>query len=34
MLTEFSDLLTKPEHYVCVHRDGEIFVDLISPVPG
>jgi hypothetical protein len=32
MLTEFNDLLTNPEQYVC--RDGEIFFDLISPVPG
>jgi hypothetical protein len=34
MLTEFNDLLTNPEQYVCVCRDGEIFFDLISPVPG
>ena len=32
MLTEFNDLLTNPEQYVCVHRDGEIFFDPISLV--
>ena len=34
MLTEFNDLLTNPEQYVCVYRDGEIFFDFISTVSG
>ena len=34
MLTEFNDLLTNPEQYVCAYRDGEIFFDLISTVSG
>jgi hypothetical protein len=34
MLTEFNELLTNPEQYVCAYQDGEIFIDLISPVPG
>ena len=34
MLTEFNDLLTNSEQYLCAYRDGEIFFDLISPVPG
>jgi hypothetical protein len=34
MLTQFNDLLTNPEQYVCVCRDGEIFIDLISLIPG
>ena len=34
MLTQFNEFLTNPEQYVCVHRDGEIFIDLISLVPG
>jgi hypothetical protein len=34
MLTEFNDLLTNLEQYVCVYRDGEISFDLISLVPG
>ena len=29
MLTQFIELLTSPEHYVCVYRDGEIFIDPI-----
>jgi hypothetical protein len=34
MLTEFNDLLAKPEQYVCVYLDGEIFFHLISLVSG
>jgi hypothetical protein len=34
MLTEFNDLLTNPEQYVCDYRNGEIFFDLISLVSG
>jgi hypothetical protein len=34
MLTEFNDLLTNPEQYFCVYRDGKIFFNLISLVPG
>jgi len=34
MLTQFNELLANPEQYVCVLRDGEIFIDLISLVPG
>ena len=28
MLTEFNDLLTDPQRYVCAYRDGEIFFGL------
>ena len=34
MLTEFNDLLTNTEQYICAYRDGEIFFDLISLVLG
>jgi hypothetical protein len=34
MLTEFNDLLTNSGQYLCAYRDGEIFFDLISLVPG
>ncbi len=34
MLTELNDLLANPEQYSCVCRNGEIFFDLTSLVPG
>jgi hypothetical protein len=29
MLTQFIHLLSSPEQHVCVHRDGEIYIDAI-----
>jgi hypothetical protein len=28
MLTDMIDLLASPGHYVCVYRDGEVFIEL------
>jgi len=29
-LTQFIELLASPEQYVCVYRDGEVYIDAIQ----
>jgi len=34
MLFNLIDLLTRPEEYVCVWRDGELYVEPVAAISG
>jgi hypothetical protein len=34
MLFSLIDVLTRPEEYVCVWRDGELYVEPVPAIPA